>query len=344
MAEINVYVDPDASGGGTGVDWTNAYNSINAAEAGEETDLVTDTDNIIFNCRSGSGSVDSSNFQIAGWTTSTTYDIRFLGDADSGAWDTSAYRMESDGSLIAIQEYDVHFEKMQFYCTNTSSSSRSLLSYGAGSGAIGTHSIKNCILRFNSSGANSRLAISVSSSGDSGSTVLIENSIIYGGVGANTYGIIHNSDSDYTLTATNNTIYAMGYGIDASRTLTAKNNLIFNCVDDFNGVGITATYCASDDSQAGTGNFQITQTASDYAALVTDAAGGDFSVTDSSSELYNAGTNTGAPSDDIIGTSRPQATTTDIGAFELVVGAGSGRPLPQRVLTGCFGGCLNGVF
>ena len=72
----------------------------------------------------------------------------------------------------------------------------------------------------------------------------------------------------------------------------------------------------------GTDGVAITQTADNYAALVVDAAGGDFSITDTSSELYNAGTNTGAPPDDIIGILRPQDTTVDIGAFEFPVDGG----------------------
>ena len=50
----------------------------------------------------------------------------------------------------------------------------------------------------------------------------------------------------------------------------------------------------------------------------TDYANGDFSIKDTNSPLYNAGTDLSASgvTTDIIGTARPQASIFDIGAYE----------------------------
>ncbi len=45
-----------------------------------------------------------------------------------------------------------------------------------------------------------------------------------------------------------------------------------------------------------------------------------------SSPAKNSGTNTGAPADDVVGTSRPQGTTVDMGAYEVVEAATVGVP------------------
>ena len=72
----------------------------------------------------------------------------------------------------------------------------------------------------------------------------------------------------------------------AAGTVDLINNAIFNCDDDLVGTFNSIVYCATDDDHSGDSatNVQISQSADDWAALVTDAAGNDFSVTDVSSE------------------------------------------------------------
>ena len=100
---------------------------------------------------------------------------------------------------------------------------------------------------------------------------------------------------------------------------------MFSTGNDFhdNSGNLTApNYCASDDGD-GTNAVTITQSASNYAALVTDAPAGDFTITNSGSELYHAGTDLSL-STDIIG-QEWDASTPSIGAFELIV---SGVSIP----------------
>jgi len=330
MAEINVYVDPDAIGSGSGVDWTNAYVSLSAAEAAEQTDLVSDGDNIIFHCRASSGTADTTAVSISGWTTDETHNITVVGDLDSGIWDTDKYVMRSTDhfqNVIEIDEDYTVIENIQIDVNN-------FASHGILVSAIPDNSLMDKCIVANSTHSSSR-GIRIAGGG------IVQNTILYGLSGS---GIEFNTfTKSYSQ---NNTIYNCGSGIKQTAGSTAHeviNSVVFNNTDDIIGT-VAITYSCGDDSDftSGTGNFQITQTASDYAALVTDAPNGDFSVTDDSSELYNAGTNTGAPSDDIIGTSRPQSTTVDIGAFELIVGGGLTLDLDDTVsmseaLTKAFG-------
>jgi len=151
-------------------------------------------------------------------------------------------------------------------------------------------------------------------------TAEITNTVIYhgGAEGSSSEGIYIISCD--TVNIINCTVYNFNDGIERDGgTVNARNCAVFGCSNDFDGT-ITITNCATEEGAGeGTNGVAITQTASNYAALVTDQPNGDFSLKDDGSELYNTGTNTGAPSDDIIGTSRPQATTCDIGAFEFEV-------------------------
>ena len=309
MAEILIYVDPDAVGGGTGVDWANAYISLNAAEAAEETDLVTDTDNIIFNCRASSGTADTTGVIFNGWTTGSSNDIKILGDLSTGIWDTSKYRLNDNtsGNVLEIIEEYVTSEKLQV--ENPGSGNAVKISY---SGASNLSVTDDCLFR--TEGVAGYIL--------SNSNIIAEitNTIAYNTAEthpANSVGIY--ADLCTSLDVLNCTVYNQNDGIERDEgAVNVINTTVFFCDDDFDGTFNSIDHCASDDGD-GTNAVTITQSASDYAALVTDAPNGDFTVTDASSELYNAGTNTGAPGDDIIGTSRPQDTTTDIGAFEFIV-------------------------
>ena len=134
-----------------------------------------------------------------------------------------------------------------------------------------------------------------------------------------------------TIDVINCTFYNIDAGIEiGTGTINSRNNALFGNDNDHNGAAITITNCATEEGAGeGTNGVAITQTADNYAALVTDAPNGDYSLTDSSSELHNAGSATYAPADDIIDTVRPQDSTDDIGAFELIVAAGA---FPQVII------------
>ncbi len=85
---VKWYVDPDVvAGDGSGDSWTNAYASLAAFEAAEAKDISTGTgSNEIYrvNCRSLSGSDDTTAFEWSGHTTDSTGYIIVTGDAADG--------------------------------------------------------------------------------------------------------------------------------------------------------------------------------------------------------------------------------------------------------------------
>lgn len=317
------------------------YASLSAFEAGftdsnhiNSTSLVSADVNVYACCYYDhvDNTADTSDFTISFGSTSNTQRFKIyvpnggtesinVQRSETGVFDTNKYYLDiaTPNSLgaIYIRQDNVDIFGLQLAMASTVTSKGALaLNGNSESSGVGLSNIIDCILRDSGSTQAVRGIYTVNSVG----VLSIENTIIHDFDPSVSRGILIGHAGTYNIT--NVAIYNCNVGVGISAgTVSIKNSLVFGNVVDLYGT-ITATYCATDDTVSGTGNFVITQTASDYAALVTDAPNGDFSITDSSSELYNAGTNTGAPATDIIGTERPQATTTDIGAFELIVTSG----------------------
>ncbi len=107
MATVNIYVDPDASGGGTGVDWTNAYTALETAITARAEDLTTSQDIHIYHCRSLSGTADTTAVEVDGYTTSAAYYVEIrcdLDDRHSGSWNATRYRLSvANASALDIE-------------------------------------------------------------------------------------------------------------------------------------------------------------------------------------------------------------------------------------------------
>jgi hypothetical protein len=128
-----------------------------------------------------------------------------------------------------------------------------------------------------------------------------------------------------------------GKGIDISDSYgsySLQNLAIFNNNDDFGGSqigGATIDYCASDDGD-GTNAIDWDSEATDWAANFTDYSNGDFSVKDTSADIYQAGTDLSSSDGiwrDIAGNER--SATPCIGAFEYVA-AGGGLSIPVAMM------------
>lgn len=337
-AEIVRYIDTgsDAAGDGTtsatsSGDNTHAYQSLNAWEAAEETDLDTANNTHIVHCnRTNGGGTDQLHTRITGWTTSATDYITIIADdfPSDGIWDNTKYIFDNNAAhtVIDIREDYVRLINLQFLVTVAPNDNwDGIIFTGLGTSVI---YINSCIIKGVSAGTGSSRGILLNIAD---TTLNLYNTEIYGFISGGDTGFRGIQINNTTNTNIYNcTLYNNYSGIlQQAGTVTAINCAVFNNTDDFTNT-ITMTYCASDDDHTGDSatNVQITQSADDWAALVVDAAGGDFHVTDISSELYNTGngaTPKSAFTDDIIGTTRgPADLDWDIGAYELLVVAPGG--------------------
>ena len=325
-AQIIRYVDPDVvAGDSSGDSWINAYASLSAWEAAEETDLDTANNYMTVYCRSLSGTQDTTSCTISGWTTSATDYIEIIG-ADfpaNGIYDGTKYVLhnnDSDQYALLISEEYVRLHNIQVAVTGSGANDRR----GIGVFGVGTANIyiDSCYIKGFYTGTGVGTGIN---SNDADLTLTIYNTIIsdfVSGTDSNFSGITNtNSTNTYMYNCTvTNCRYAVERG---DGTMTAKNCAVFNNYDDFAGT-ITIDYCASDDGN-GTNAVDISPQpveATEWNKAFTNYAAGDYSVKDADSVLYNAGlADLFAEDDDIIGTARPQGASWDIGAFEYVAAA-----------------------
>lgn len=329
LSTVTKIVDPD-NGGGT------HYTSLDAWEdnlGGTTTGHLPNDDQIAqAQCRSSGGTDDTTAVVITGWTTDATRYIEITGEVgigdfpSDGIFDGTKYNLAlTDATILAVDEDYVRIRKIQFLATQTGANVAIAISI-AGQNAGNLTIIDSCIIKGACSGTGAAQGVRVN---DTDTIVTIYNTIVD--------GFFISSDTAFrgldfrnstTVNVYNCTVNNCTRGISraTSGTVNAINYLVFECEDDFSGT-ITMTYCASDDDHTGDSatNFVITQSADDYAALVTDADGGDYSVTDASSELYQTGngaTPKGTFTDDIIDTTRDAVDLNwDIGAYELIAAA-----------------------
>ena len=272
---------------------------------------------------------DTSLINVSGWTTGSII-VRAIGDArnQTGIWDdgvASPYRLvaASGGPVITTTENNVTYDGLQVH--NTSVSGIGIcIQYGNQDGGV----ISNCILSVaETAGTGIQFT-----NGD----VDVWNNVIFcphARTGAfSSEGMILTVGIGRVF---NNTVDNFNDGIEiesAGTSSTIKNNVSFNNADDFDdAASSTIDYNASDDADGTNAQDLNENVGGEWDASFTDYANNDYSVKDASSLLYNNGTNdpgSGLFSDDLIGTSRPQATTWDIGAFELIVAVAGGANVP----------------
>jgi len=274
VAEVIRYVDPDATGSGTGVDWTNAYTSLSAWEAAEQTNLVTDGDWHHVYCRSSSGTADTTGFVLAGWTTDSTHNIVVeAADGDQAVktgWDTSRYRLVGvDDRIADIQEDYVTFRGLQFGFAYTSAGYEDIMRV-RNQGVSNEILIDSCYFRTSSAGTTNQQIYAMTTNVN---LIVVNTVMINGRMGVRVA-------TDCSITLYNNVIYnctSMGvYGNDTGATLYAKNNAVFDTPDDFDFAGTaTIDHCASDD---GDGTNSVAPSGSDWDNEYSDPANGDFTL------------------------------------------------------------------
>ncbi|MCK5605707.1 hypothetical protein KAR91_27680 [Candidatus Pacearchaeota archaeon] len=289
------------------------YTSLQTALDDQATDISGGSEDANFFINLAWDNPDpNNNFDIDGWTMGTNNMlIQTTGESRSstGTWKSDGYRISGGTEGFDIEVPNVTVDGLQFIATGNIQFS----GFIAASASADNIKIENCIMD-----AGDFVVVGMNiSAGDCD----IENCIIYNANGStSSNGMLLNAG---VVNIMNCVVTDFQDGIESDGgTNNVYNSLVFNNGDDFDDAGQafnTINYCASDDSQAGTGNFQITQTASNYAALVTDAPNGDFSPTDVDSELVDSGSAANRSATDIIGNSWD---TDDIGAIAFPAAGG----------------------
>lgn len=324
MAEVNRYIDPDVSGGaGDGTSWSDAYSSLSAWEAAEQTNLVTDGDYHIANCRASSGTADTTSVTINGWTTGASNYIEIKAAstdrAVSSSWDATKYRLDvAAGDAIYNLEDYVRFDGLQLEAADQAI----LLAMTAGEIRI-----SNCRIQ------DSNYGVYLSQASDSPDSK-IWNCIIDT---MGTDGIYYRTDAG-TMDVYNCVVYGCtDDGIQrVSGNINVVNCAVFTNGDDFIGTFSSIDYCASDD---GDGTNAVSPSGGDWDNEYTDSANGDFSLV-SGGNCEGGGTDnpgSGLYSTDIEGDS--YTSTWSIGCDAKTVSGAA----PTGNISGPLGGPLIGA-
>jgi len=326
-AQIIRYVDPDAVGAGTGLDWTNAYTSLFACEAAQQQDL-TDVggDTMTIYCRSSSGTDDTTSVDFLGWTTNATCYIEII-QADfptNGVFDGSKYVLSvSNEASIDIRENYVRLGPFQVQATET------------GTGTVAGVYVSN----IDAGGSDIRIFKTIvkgicSGTGagygfcciDADATMNVWNCIAYDFIsGADTGFRGFECSASTAMNVYNCTSFGNYYGFARSNNvMNIYNCASFNNADDFAGAITVIQNCASDDGD-GVNPEDFTAEAADWNAVFTDYANADVSLKNYTTNPCCVGEGADNPgaglySDDIIGTAR--SSVWDIGAFEYVAAGG----------------------
>ncbi len=354
---VHRYVDPDATGAGTGVDWANAYTSLRTV-APINRNLVTNDEAWIVHCRSSAGTADVAASTVVtwnGWTVNATHYIEVRCDDDdtyghnrhSGKWDVTKYRVVTTALAGAVLNV-TNQNYIRFIGIQALNSYAAGVALAASIGASSTLGIlfDKCILLAD--------GLTGQGFGCAGAAVVL-NSMIRGGLrGVNvTTGTLHLYNCVARSRASSG---GHAIGLSSTGTLNAKN-----CYAKSNGTSpgynagsgtLNLTTCYSDDGSAGSTVAAYSTTSGAYFLDIT-ADAENFHVA-ASSDFVENGTNLGSDpvypfADDIDG--QPRGLVWDVGLDEVSVATIVERLIQdglgvsdtsQRVMT-CGRGLADGV-
>ncbi len=258
----------------------------------------------------GSGSGNSSNPTIANCTI--TYCSAFLGGG-----------MYNDG--LSGGNASPTITNCIFISNQADDSGAGLANYGTSGNSSPT--INRCSFIGNSATFNSG---AINNHGESGiCNPIITNCVFIGNYAANNGGAMVNTGTNGGTSTPNitncsfsgNRVGNVG-GVIRNNTANPvlKNSIIWgnSSLFDNNGGSVTATYSIVEGAYAGTGNLNVNPLFTIQPAFASaPTTTGDLHLP-ANSPGVNAGTNTGAPTTDLDGNSRPfSGTITDMGAYEL---------------------------
>jgi len=317
-AQIIRYVDPDVvAGDGSGDSWTNAYASLFAWEAAEETDLDAANNYMTVYCRSSAGTADTATCIIAGWATSATDYIEIIGSdfPSDGIWDATKYVIhDNNATLSAIEVHELYVKiiNLQVLLTTTTGTKYGILVWGDGDNST----VDSCFVKGICSGTGAAWGIQYT---NTSTPNVIYNTVVSGfksGTDNNFGGIFATSSSGVTIY--NSTVTGCRTGVNSAGGTIAMYNCALGLNDYTEYLVGTIDYCCSTD---GVGTNAQTPLDGDWAKEWTASGSNDFSLLVGGNCVGNGTDNPGSGlySDDIIGTSR--TTVWDIGAFEYTAGA-----------------------
>ena len=264
---------------------------------------------------------DTSNVGLNGATTDATRYVRVFtpgggtesinDQRHSGIYDTNKSLIagpNSSGGIIRFGDNYIRLNGLQVRNTTDANANAHGIAFDFGGATNGL--IDKCIVAGSTAGTGIHLV-------DSAATATIKNTVVFqiGTAAATCEGIY--AENCTSLDIYNCSVFGFDDGIERDAgTVTVTNTVSFGNTDDFDGT-MTISNCASDDGDGS--NPQTLDSDSNYVNEFTDVTTFDFSIVaggvceDNGTDLSGSGV-----TDDIIGTSRPQNSVYDIGAFELV--------------------------
>lgn len=314
MALVTRYVDRDVSGGaGDGTSWADAYTTLSAWEAAEQTNLPTDTDDHECWVRASSGTADTVQCTINGWVSVPSFYLQIAAaDGDQAIpdnWDTNRWRLDvAAGEGIYNVNGHVIYKGLQIEASNDCLDSAIAYSHII---------VDSCRLQ------NAAYGIYMSRSGNNVG-IKCWNTIF--DTISNDGAYCRNNVGGETFSFFNCVFYnCSSQGVQAvAGPNTIKNCLFSDCADDIAGT-ITVDYNIADDSDARGANGAA-PASSNWALELTARATGDFSLVSggNAEEGGDDDPSSGLYSVDMEGTA--YVSSWACGVQEIKAAAGGGRP------------------
>lgn len=300
---------------------TRDYTALATWEAATDVNLVTITTTEVLECYLDSSSY-ADTISMAGATTSTSYFriIRPEPNAMHTGVPGTGIKFTGTANILVASEANASIQDVEALLTANTASNRNAM---IGSSNTNIRFI-GCMAKCTNAGAGNGNGINFFSMTG---TCFLVNCLVYE-TKTNSYALDPASSSIvlYNCTAYQGT---RGYNMNTGTGSVVMRNCLASGAStaDFASDGAPAEdvqYCASSDATAddwaGTGN-RVSQT-----FTFTSTAGNDYSLTSADAGAKEFGTDLSADGtypfdDDIIGTTRPQSTSWDIGFHEVIVAA-----------------------